>query len=152
MATTIHVTLGKPGSGKSTWAKGVASRDDSILRVNKDEIRSMLYTTPYTREKEEVVDAIERAAIFSALGRGYDIIVDATNFNLDRLKTFSKEYSGHPAYLHWFQADLETCLDRNAKREIKVPDNVIEDMAVKEAELVAAVAFDVLFDKVITYP
>ena len=142
--------MGKPASGKSTWAKTYVTNDSHTLRVNKDEIRKMLYKSDYTADKEEVVDAIERAAIFSSLGRGYDIIVDATNFNLDRLQQFGK-FTGYPSELHWFQADVATCLKRNSEREAKVPDHVIRDMYVKERELEGLVAFDDLFGKVVIH-
>src|SRR5277367_2585988 len=75
----IIMFVGLPASGKSTEAK-FRLHDGNVMRVNRDDIRSMLFAR-WKGRKEQVVTSIETAAIKSAVLEGYDIIIDDTNLN-----------------------------------------------------------------------
>jgi predicted kinase len=86
----VTILQGIPASGKSTWAKKEAFKSPkTIVIVNRDSIRDSLgkYWVP---ERESLVTKIENAYIISAIDSGYDVIIDATNFNPTFLRNLIK--------------------------------------------------------------
>lgn len=78
--------VGIPGSGKSYYAKLLAKKNPNThVRVCRDDIREMLgkYWVP---KREKLVTDIEYDTMYSALSRGYNVIVDATNINADTIR------------------------------------------------------------------
>jgi predicted kinase len=79
----MHVVLmmGIPGSGKTTRAKELVAANvnnaNSLIRVNKDDIRAMMGLS-YSPESEKIVRAAHSQAIVAALRNGYSVIVDDT--------------------------------------------------------------------------
>src|SRR5882724_1879546 len=72
----LTITLGLPGSGKSTWAK-----EQSAVVVNKDSIRRELEAKGWvwSREAETDVLKIRNERIAKALEDNLDVISDDTN-------------------------------------------------------------------------
>lgn len=86
----VIILQGIPASGKSTWAREQAlARPKEVVIVNRDAIRDSLgkYWVP---ERESLVTKIENAYITSAIESGYDVIIDATNFNPTFLRNLMK--------------------------------------------------------------
>src|SRR2546429_1263279 len=77
----IIMTLGLPASGKTTWAKHYIESNLTTVRVNKDDIRAMLYNGVYSKDREELVKEFRDFIIIKALEYNCDVIVDDTNFN-----------------------------------------------------------------------
>jgi len=76
----IMVTVGLPGSGKSTWAMQWVSEDAANrVRVNRDDLRRMIvgYEGVLNRDLEDIVSRMEEAAVSAAVKRGKDVVVDA---------------------------------------------------------------------------
>jgi len=74
---TIVVLRGLPGSGKSTWAREyVALNPDARVRVNRDDIRAMLFGR-YDGVDEKTVSQVEEATVLAAVEAGRDVVVDA---------------------------------------------------------------------------
>lgn len=128
------VLIGLPGSGKSTYARKQMEENGNVMRVNRDEIRSMLFKN-WKGKKEQVVSEIEKAAIISAVSNQYDIIIDDTNVSPNtrrRWKSLSVELGVAHVEIP-IQATIEECIDRDSKRVGRnhVGQAVIENMALK---------------------
>lgn len=87
---TLYITVGVPGSGKSTWAKGFSTidPDSKKLMVNRDDIRSMLLNDHQDFDYEAVVTSVQHRATLTALNRGYDVINHDTNLNVEYLTDY----------------------------------------------------------------
>lgn len=127
----IIVFIGLPASGKSTEARSRMD-DGNIMRVNRDDLRSMLFKR-WKGKKEGVVTGVEKAAVRSAVLSGFDIIIDDTNLNPGTRaswKTLANEL-GVVLVEESFETPLLECVKRDALRTGKahVGRSVIENMA-----------------------
>lgn len=122
--TTLLILRGVPGSGKSTEAIALVSK--GYVRVNRDDIRFSLFGK-YWGVDEDVVTAVENAAIQSALAAKSNVVLDATNLNRKALKTklsLASRYGADVAFMD-FVVSLDTAIARDAGRERKVGASVI---------------------------
>lgn len=127
---TLIMLRGLPGAGKSTWAMAeVAKRPQTAVRVNKDDIRSMM-GPDFVKSNEFLVLQARDALIWAALARGKDVIVDDTNFNPtheDTLRSIAETH-GAKFLIRHFDTDIEECIARDAKRDKPVGEQVIRGM------------------------
>ena len=91
----LLILQGAPASGKSTFARQLAHEDKSYVIVNRDSIRNSRgdYWIP---SQEDYITSIEEFSIKNALGRGYNVIVDATNLNpitINKWKVIADEFN-----------------------------------------------------------
>lgn len=127
----IKILRGLPGSGKTTWAKEFCSKNKDWIRVNRDDLRNMRgeYWIP---KQEDVITDMENACIWAALSRGYNVILDSTNLNLDRNKDrVSKLKEKFPQLEYetkFFDVPIEQCIKNDLKRPNSVGDKVIKEM------------------------
>lgn len=125
----IHVTIGIPCSGKSTWAKAYAQEIDALY-INSDILREML-TGSYKPGYKDMyfIAMIERLAVL-AIANGQDIIVDACHLSEASRKVYEDIASktGAAIRFHVFSTPLEICFKRNEIRERKVPQSMIGGM------------------------
>lgn len=74
--TTLTITRGLPGSGKTTWARA----QPGAVRVNRDDLRQMLHGGPLGLGWAEVqVTLAQRAQVEALLRAGVNVICDDTN-------------------------------------------------------------------------
>lgn len=130
---------GLPGSGKSTWAKEYLKQHAEAIRVNKDDIREMLFGPDgWTKKRERLVIEIRNTIIFSGLDYGKTVIVDDTNLHpehektiIDILSAWCEEYN-LPIIdrfeVKFFDVPVEECIKRDSKREKPVGEKVIMEM------------------------
>lgn len=119
---TMYMTIGLPGSGKSTWAEKTG-----ITVLSSDELRrrkglEQNDTSIFAELNNEAVKLAER---------GEDFIYDATNLkrkNRRELLTMIGDKAHKVACL--FPVPLDICKERNMKREDFVPEDVIDRMMV----------------------
>lgn len=128
MSNKIIICRGLPASGKTTFAKAWVEEDPkNRVRVNRDDIRWMLgpYWIP---SREDLVTRIENMSIQSAVGQGYSVIVDATNFrSTDRFVNFLP--SSYTVEIKDFtDISLEQCIARDQVRDNSVGEEVIRGM------------------------
>ena len=119
------ILAGLPGAGKSTLAKKMVKQDPTYVRVNLDDIRSMLGTSDFSKEK--LVEQIELISIGYAFNQKYNVIVDDTNLNpkkINKLKVIAKQYNAEVDY-KLISTDVEECIRRDALRERPVGEDVI---------------------------
>jgi len=128
---TIWILKGLPSSGKSTWAKEkVAKSNCSIVRVNKDDLRSMLHSSKHSKGNEKFVIDVRDSIIRRCLNRGVHIIVDDTNLHPkheEAIRTIAKEYGAIVKIKH-FVVSPEECIERDLKRPNSVGAKVIWNM------------------------
>lgn len=142
MSKEIHIMVGIPASGKSTWVKEQCEKRKKIhngfLVISRDQVRyNMLAANDeyFSKEKEVFAEFTDLIKI-AALSRSYqNIYVDATHINAkSRAKLIRAiagiSYEGYDLVFECFQTPLVTCLKRNSQREgrEKVPDSAIEKM------------------------
>lgn len=125
--TMFIMLVGLPGSGKSTYAEkqfptfkihsSDAIREELSGDVNNQSINELVFKTLHKRVKDD-------------LTAGKDVIYDATNLNWKRRKEFLKELNKIDCFKSCIlvATPIETCLSRNAKRDRKVPKEVIDRM------------------------
>ena len=126
----LVLTRGLPASGKSTFSKEWVNVDPKKrVRVSRDDIRNMLgpYWVP---TREDLVTKIENDMIENALGNGYSVIVDATNFRgTKRFEDMTKVYKTEFDVIDFTHVPLETCIERDKWRLVgKVGEDVIRKM------------------------
>src|SRR5690554_5061653 len=94
----LVLTVGLPGSGKSTWAREWVAADPARrARVNRDDLRTMLRGQLVwgERDLEDQVTIVQHISIRALLLRGYSVVVDDTNLNqvtLDTLTSIGQVY------------------------------------------------------------
>ncbi len=133
--TTLTITRGLPGSGKTTYARTWVAEDPAHrARCNRDDVRAELHDGVYLgRDTETQVTAAQHAAIRALLQRGVDVICDDTNLpsrtvrDLRRLATLAgAEFS----VVDMTDLPLDECLRRNELRtgRARVPEDAVRDM------------------------
>jgi predicted kinase len=127
----LVLTRGLPASGKSTYAKGWVEADpQNRIRVNRDDIRFMLYGK-YWGVDEQQVSEVERAAVKAGLESGRDVIVDATHLRARAITEWRK--LGYETEIVDFVAPVQELFYRDQNRILDggrgVGGTVIPDMA-----------------------
>src|SRR5208283_3860201 len=128
----IIVNIGLPGCGKTTETRELMKTDGNLMRVNRDDIRNMLFSR-WKGRKEAVVTNIEVQSIRSAIQHGYDVVIDDTNLNSGtRAKWQALANELEVALVEKsFDTPIETCVARDVQRtgRAHVGRGVIENMA-----------------------
>ena len=114
---TIHVMVGIPGSGKSTYAKKL-SEEFGIKVISSDDVRDL---NPKMEEKD-IFGEVYRL-ISCEIKEGKDVILDATNSTkfirsriVERLKPYNITYD---MVAYYFPIDYKTCYERIERRNQK---------------------------------
>lgn len=131
----IKVLVGISGSGKTTLAKKICRENQDHVRVNRDELRQMLFG--YDEEemaeyyklkdlwyKEALVTKVSIGIIADILDKGYTVVADSTHLKtiyLDSYKDFDCEVEFIPV-----EVSLEEAIERDSKRNRVVGREIIE--------------------------
>lgn len=134
MATLI-VTVGLPGSGKTTLATDwVSKKQADRARVNRDSLRIMLHGGRLgTTDQEDTVTAIQHTGVLALLARGIDVVADDTNLRPGAVQTWRElaDLAGAEVEV-WDLTDVpvEECIRRDAGRTgpARVGETVIRGM------------------------
>jgi predicted kinase len=138
----VVLTIGLPGSGKTTWFKrrGVTPLSSDMLRtilfddITEQRYQGLVFST---------LRSLLRARLIARMPWNY---VDATNLSPHERRQWIKMAAsfGYEVQAVFFDVPLEVCLERNAKRDRPVSDDVMHKMA----ERLKAPAFDEGFSKI----
>ena len=134
----LLVLRGIPGSGKSTW---IEEHDLKQYTLSPDNIR-LLYSAPelgldgkyhISAKCDKHVWAFLRERLEARVKNGEFTVVDATHtreFYFKDYKKLCKEYNYRMVIVDFSSVDLDTCKERNLKRESykRVSEEAIESM------------------------
>jgi predicted kinase len=125
----VVLAIGLPGSGKSSWFKR-----HGISPLSSDLVRALLFDDPTEQRFQDLVFSNLRSMLKARLiARRPTNYVDATNLTPHERHGWiklAKDY-GYEVQAVFFDVPLETCLERNHKRQRVVSDEVMRRMSEK---------------------
>ena len=131
----LIINRGLPASGKSTLTKmEVAADYNNVVRVNRDDIRTMLHESVWKGQETESVVVMMRDAMLRAAMKAKKPVVISDDTNLDPkvVKQLAKigEFFGYEVIVRDFDVPLKECIERDARRDGKssVGEDVIRGM------------------------
>ena len=136
----IVLTVGLPGSGKSTYLERL-----KVNAISSDEIRRLIIDDPHNQTVHARVFAAMRYLIRQRISVGRKVTyVDATHLRRWERRPYIQLARRHGCKLEvwFFDTPLEVCIQRNDGRERPVPDGVIRKLAEKLEPPVRAEGFD----------
>ena len=126
MNNSLILMCGAPACGKSTFSKDLATKTGAI-RLSSDELRGIIGSSESDQTVTDKVFRCMQATSKHLLAQGHSVIIDATNASVKGRKIFlehAKEL-GVRTVAYVFQVSLQVLKERNAQRERKVPEDVI---------------------------
>jgi len=123
----VVLAIGLPGSGKTTWYKR-----RGVTPLSSDLLRSLLFDDISEQRYQGLVfstlRSLLRARLIAKMPWNY---VDATNMSTHERKQWIKmaKSFGYEVQAVFFDVPLAVCLERNAKRDRQVSDEVMHKMA-----------------------
>lgn len=126
---TLYIMQGIPGSGKSTIARMIQDQTGAFICSTDDLWYDCNGTYIFDVTKLAEKHKANQCHVRGFLELGCDVIVDNTNIKKSEAKPYldmAKEF-GADVQIIRVQADLETCIKRNAARseDRRVPEDVI---------------------------
>jgi predicted kinase len=125
----VVLAIGLPGSGKSSWFKR-----HKITPLSSDLLRALLFDDPTEQRFQDLVFSNLRSMLKARLiARRPMNYVDATNLSPHERNGWiklAKDY-GYEVQAVFFDVPVEVCLERNQRRERKVPEDAMRRMAGK---------------------
>ena len=149
MNNTLYITVGLPGSGKSTYAKEFI-KGKEIEYLSSDSLRAVFGKSEEDQTVTPLVFGHIKKKVDEFLKDGKNVMVDATSVNhkerSDYINT-AKKY-GAKVVAIVFKMDRQGLIERNKKRGEQggrvVPDWVIDKMLAKFEEPSYSEGIDVM--------
>ncbi len=137
--STLYVTRGCPGSGKTTYTKNwVGENPKGRIRVNRDDIRMMLFGSKVglSYEQEDLVTQVSRKAVKIGLRDGKDVIVDDMHLRpkyIREMYQVARSCEADDVVLVPFTPPLGILIDRQMSRppEDRVIPDVVRELYAK---------------------
>jgi predicted kinase len=138
---TMHILVGLPGSGKSTWrTKHLLTNPDAVTVSTDDMIeeyaaeKGLTYSEAWDKVDMKSFNTRFKYAIKAAVDAGRDIIIDRTNMGVkarrELLKHLTEDYDAHAVVFVVTDAVLKERLKTRAEKTGKViPEFVLKSMA-----------------------
>ena len=149
MNNTLYITVGLPGSGKSTYVKNFI-KDKDIEYLSSDSLRAVYGKSEEDQTVTPLVFGHIKRTVDEFLKDGKNVLVDATSVNRKERSDYintAKKY-GAKVVAIVFKMDRQGLIDRNKKRGEQggrvVPDFVIDKMLNKFEEPSYSEGIDVI--------
>ena len=149
MNNTLYITVGLPGSGKSTYAKEFI-KGKEIEYLSSDSLRAVFGKSEEDQTVTPLVFGHIKRKVDEFLKDGKNVMVDATSVNRKERSDYintAKKY-GAKVVAIVFKMDRKGLIDRNKKRGEQggrvVPDWVIDKMLAKFEEPSYSEGIDVM--------
>jgi predicted kinase len=126
---TVVLTIGLPGSGKTSWF-----RRRAITPLSSDLLRMMLFDDIAEQRYQDLVFStlryLLRARMIARMPWNY---VDATNLSPRERRGWIKmaQEFGYEVHAVFFDVPVDVCQERNTRRGRMVPEDVMQRMAQK---------------------
>ncbi len=123
----VVLTIGLPGSGKTTWFKRRA-----VQPLSSDMLRTILFDDITEQRYQGLVfstlRSLLRARLIAKMPWNY---VDATNLSPHERRQWIKmaKSFGYDVHAVFFDVPFDVCMDRNRRRERVVSEEVMQKMA-----------------------
>jgi predicted kinase len=125
----VVLSIGLPGSGKSTWFKR-----HNIFPLSSDMVRILLFDDVTEQRYQDLVFSTLRSMLRARLlaRRSWNYL-DATNLSPHERRSWIKlaHDFGYEVHAVFFDVPPEVCIERNRRRERNVPEDVMQRMAAK---------------------
>ena len=124
---------GLPGSGKSTVARQIVKESGNCGRVNRDDLRAMLFESVWTGKREQVTVDCEKAIAEVLFKHGMNPVIDDTNLS-ERHRMMWSEFAkvqDQQFSVHDIGTSIEVCRERDRARDSSVGRAVIDRMALQ---------------------
>jgi predicted kinase len=125
----VVLAIGLPGSGKSSWFKR-----HKVTPLSSDLLRALLFDDPTEQRFQDLIFSNLRSMLKARLiARRPMNYVDATNLSPHERNGWiklAKDY-GYEVQAVFFDVPVEVCLERNQRRDRKVPEDAMRRMASK---------------------
>ena len=149
MNNTLYITVGLPGSGKSTYVKNFI-KDKDIEYLSSDSLRAVYGKSEEDQTVTPLVFGHIKRKVDEFLKDGKNVLVDATSVNRKERSDYintAKKY-GAKVVAFVFKMDRQGLIDRNKKRGEQggreVPTFVIDKMLAKFEEPSYSEGIDVI--------
>lgn len=140
--STLIITRGLPGSGKTTRARAwIAEDPEGRARINRDDLRHNMFGVYWglTWAQEQAVTVAQHAAARALLGAGKDVVIDDTHLRLRNARAWADMAVELGAeFVVWeCDADADECVRRDLARmelgQRGVGEKVIRELAQRYA-------------------
>src|ERR1041385_3586451 len=118
---SLTLTIGLPGSGKTTVAKELRRYNPNTVLVSRDALREEFFGefTDYNQDQESLITSISQKTVDKALEMGRDVIVHDMHLR----KKYRKDWAGYAVkhgadfkYIDLSHVPLEYCIQRVQSR------------------------------------
>jgi len=127
----ITMLSGLPASGKSTYAHALVKNRGSLGRVNRDDLRAMLFDSAWSPTREKIVVDVEKAIAEILISHNHSAVVDDTNLTTKHLSMWKAVADKNHAKFESlkFDASIQECIERDKHRAKPVGAAIIQRMA-----------------------
>lgn len=125
----LIMMIGLPGSGKSTYAKEIAEKENAVI-ISSDNMREELYGDINDKEHNFELFIELHKRVKDNLKNDTNVVIDSTNISYKKRKIFLNELKRVNCYkeCYFVATPYEKCLEQNSIRNRKVPEYVIKRM------------------------
>jgi predicted kinase len=130
----VIILRGLPASGKTTWAREHQSIHPSFARVNRDDLRAMMYRVWSEANEAHVLKARDVIVVQLLIG-GQNVIIDDTNltaYSVERIRSLIEALPFQVGIREVrFTTRIEECIRRDNLRTASVGAERIKEIAEK---------------------
>jgi predicted kinase len=131
----LILTIGIPGSGKTTFCKEFLLNNPNYIRISRDDIRLMNRfddTTAYHHYEKLITNQFD-LILTEAFNSNFNVIIDNTNLKISNIKQILNVVSNFEFNLKFkiLNTPLEDCIQRVKLRDNNITPEIVEKCKMK---------------------